>query len=528
MPLWNTNSSAPKANPNDVITDYGWTNPQTGEVHAFINGKQVTTNSLASVYVNLAQNFDTKGSFVNTSFDRVTGHNLLLRVCFKQAVVVTGSPYIVVTIGSNARHATFSRYRGPNVLEFVYTVVSGDSATAGNVTTATAITKNSGTITYVSTGGDAVASFTAPDTSFITVNDTSAPAVATTVLSSNGSAPTQPATGDVLTVKLTYDKRIIVTGQPYVSLTLGVNTRHAVFSSVAEGNQALFTYTVISADAANTSGVSVGALTLNGGTITDAVNQTATNTISAPDTSAWTVNHGPTVSSSTITSTNTTTTHPVAGDKIKVTVNWNKPTVVTGAPYVVLSINGSSVHAAYTSADSTSTVHLYEYTVQAADRALGTQFTYASPVNLNSGTIKDSVGNNATLTFSPASTTAWIVGQSIIATAAITSNNGTPTHPVTANIITVTLTWDASITVTGTPQVQLNINATARQALYTSSGSTGTAKKFVYTVVGGDAATSGQFTVGALALNGGTLVDGDTDAAFLTFTPPTTTTFLVN
>jgi hypothetical protein len=82
--------------------------------------------------------------------------------------------------------------------------------------------------------------------------------------------------------------------------------------------------------------------------------------------------------------------------------------------------------------------------------------------------------------------------------------------------IAITVTFDAAVTVTGTPQLQLETGTTDQFATYTSGSGT-TALTFNYVVQAGD--TSGDLeylATNALNLNGGTIKDNLTEDAILT------------
>ena len=82
--------------------------------------------------------------------------------------------------------------------------------------------------------------------------------------------------GETIEVLLVFDKLIIVTGAPQVSLTIGERTRQATYFSEddddARNGMVRFRYTVQATDR-DTDGVVASALTLNGGTIKDATDR---------------------------------------------------------------------------------------------------------------------------------------------------------------------------------------------------------------------------------------------------------------
>ncbi|MFC6998482.1 Ig-like domain-containing protein, partial [Rufibacter roseus] len=75
------------------------------------------------------------------------GQNLDFTVTFTEAVAVTGTPSLALTIGSVAKEASYISGSGSNGLVFRYTVADGDLDTDGNILTGPAIALNGGTIT---------------------------------------------------------------------------------------------------------------------------------------------------------------------------------------------------------------------------------------------------------------------------------------------------------------------------------------------------------------------------------------------
>jgi len=104
----------------------------------------------------------------------------------------------------------------------------------------------------------------------------------------------------------------------------------------------------------------------------------------------------------------------ITGQNLDFTVNFNKEVIVTGFPYLTLTIGGNTVHAVYVSGSSTNAlVFRYIVTFNDADAdgvALGGSIT------LNGGTIQDGFFNNVSLTFTPPSTTGILVNNSSVVT----------------------------------------------------------------------------------------------------------------
>ena len=101
--------------------------------------------------------------------------------------------------------------------------------------------------------------------------------VSTVAITSNPGTDNNYATGDTITVTLTFSEAVTVTGTPYVVLDIGEQPRHAAYSGDGTSMAAQpFSYTVLVGDT-DTDGVSLQAnsLTLNGGAILTTSDSTA-------------------------------------------------------------------------------------------------------------------------------------------------------------------------------------------------------------------------------------------------------------
>ncbi|WP_405415145.1 leucine-rich repeat protein [Maribacter sp. Asnod1-A12] len=87
-------------------------------------------------------------------------------------------------------------------------------------------------------------------------------------------------------------------------------------------------------------------------------------------------------------------------------------------------------------------------------------------------------------------------------------------------IIPIQITFDEAVTVTGIPQLTLETGATDQVVDYTSGSGT-TTLSFDYTIQGGNISADLDYvSATALALNGGTIKNGDGNAAFLNLPEP--------
>lgn len=88
---------------------------------------------------------------------------------------------------------------------------------------------------------------------------------------------------------------------------------------------------------------------------------------------------------------------------IPLTVNLSETVTVTGTPRITVDVGGTTRYATYSSGSGTN-VLTFTLSPQAGDVDLD-GITVSSPIDLNGGSIKDTAGNDATLTFTPPNTT---------------------------------------------------------------------------------------------------------------------------
>ncbi len=86
-----------------------------------------------------------------------------------------------------------------------------------------------------------------------------------------------------------------------------------------------------------------------------------------------------------------------ASDLISVQITFSEPVTVTGTPRLTLETGSTDRVATYASGSGTITL-TFEYTIQSGDTSADLDYTATSALALNSGTIQDAAGNDATLT----------------------------------------------------------------------------------------------------------------------------------
>ena len=233
-------------------------------------------------------------------------------------------------------------------------------------------------------------------------------------------------------------------------------------------------------------------------------------------TAAQAMSAAPTVSGIQITSTGAPYT---VGEKIQATVTFSDDVIVTGTPQLTLKVGSAETAdrtADYKSGTGTTKL-VFEYTVAANDTDTDGIEIEANKLALNNGTIRDTVGNNATLTHSALTTQA----SHKVDTTKPTVNKVSITSVIRSYFglgatLQATVTFSENVTVTGTPQLTLKVGTADRIAAYKSG--TGTAALvFEYTVAAGDTDTDGiEIEANKLSLNSGTIKDAAGNAATLT------------
>ena len=236
----------------------------------------------------------------------------------------------------------------------------------------------------------------------------------------------------------------------------------------------------------------------------------------------------PTVSS--VSSTNDNGTYKI-GDVIVITIALSEAAIVTGTPRIKLETGTTDQYATYASGSTTTTL-TFNYTVTAGDTTADLDYTSTSALELNSGTIKDASGNVATLTLaSPGASGSLGANKAIVIDGnvpTVTSVTSTKTNRgyTVGTTIPITITFNQTVTVTGTPQLTLETGATDAVVDYASGTGTATLT-FNYVVAAGHTSSDLDYTsTSALALNSGTIKDASGNAATLTLATPGATNSL--
>jgi hypothetical protein len=444
-----------------------------------------------------------------------TGQNVDFVVNFNQSVIVSSVPRIAITAQSGTIYADYLSGGGTSALTFRYVVTTNDYDANGIVLVSPIQTPNVSVIQDVTMSINAILTYTLPNTSSIVIDGID-PVI---------SSVTPPANGWYLLASnldfvVNYSSAVTVTGTPQISMTTGATNVTADYQSGSGTTALTFRYTVAATNLDTDGVATTSPLLLNSGTIKDSFGDNATLTFTSPTTTGVKVDTiAPTISSVSAPADATYTTN----QNMDFSVVFSESVVVTGSPSISMTVGATAKSAIYTSGSGTNTL-VFRYTVAIGDLD-SNGIANASPLVLNGGTIKDAATNSlASLTFTPPATAGVLVDATTVISSLISPASSTYK---TSNNVNFIVNFTNTVTVTGTPRLQLNIGGVTAYANY-FSGSTTSSLTFRYTVASGDRDLDGLALSSPLSLNSGTIVDSSSTNVSLTFTPPDTSGVLID
>jgi PKD repeat protein len=332
------------------------------------------------------------------------------------------------------------------------TVLStANSAAAGSNETLTdyVLTPGAGTY-YVRVFGDTVdnAQLYALD---VTINDTAAASTVLNVTSTTANGAY--GAGTVIPISVTFNEAVTVVGVPLLLLETGTTDTSATYASGSGTTTLVFNHTVLTgSSSADLDYASTSALSLNGGTIKNAGNTSATLTLPAPGAAgslgankALVIN-APALTVTNVTSSTVNGTYG-ASATIPISVTFSEAATVTGTPSLLLETGFTDASATYTSGSGTTTL-IFTYTVVAGHNSADLDYASASALSLNGGTISSATNISAVLTLpSPGAAGSLGANKALVINAPsppVISSGPTAT-PSTAGVgQTITLTVAAS------------------------------------------------------------------------------------
>lgn len=463
-------------------------------------------------------------------------------------------PGLVVAVGDNGRVASYSHKSASDRVVFRYRVQAGDGDTdgvsmAGGHQDGSGVWQNFVNHTAITAAGEsdedariaiigAYPGFEAQSGHRVsgdlhpfaeTVEITSSPADGDTYLY-----------GETIEVSMTFDVALDVTGSRHVQMNInawnsnhgGSTSRDAVYTSGSGTETLVFAYTVQTTDfdpfgvgvvaARHADGEMVG---FGGdGTITIAGSSVEVNPsyVGLGEQSGHLVNGRPIPNSISITSTPAAASDTYGrGETIEVAFDFGQ-SVTAGEDAVAALRFGSdeewtTVSADYASGSGTN-VLVFEYTAQTADRdddGIQAHLWYAADIKATETEVFSEPGPNDTILVMDANSGHKINGAApVIKAVDLIDDEDEDNVFGVGDRIRAAVVYDVSITVTGSPQLMLNVGGTQQAATY--YGTAGSAVIFGYTVAAGDSDTDGvSIDANSLSLNGGTIADAEGNAAWL-------------
>jgi len=205
--------------------------------------------------------------------------------------------------------------------------------------------------------------------------------------------------GDVLSVKVTMSKTVTVTGTPQLALNIGGATVQADYASGTGSTELIFNYTISNETDSNGISIEANSLLLNGGTINDSsTNDEASLTHSSvTDNGSYLVD----TTAATVTDVSSTISDGSykTGQVLPITVTFDEVVAVSGTPQLTLETGSTDRTIDYHSGTGTNTL-TFNYTVQAGDTSADLDYLATTSLQLGEDSIRDTAGNNASLTLS--------------------------------------------------------------------------------------------------------------------------------
>jgi hypothetical protein len=257
-------------------------------------------------------------------------------------------------------------------------------------------------------------------------------------------------------------------------LETGTTDQYATYTSGSGNDTLTFSYTVAAGDTtADLDYTSTSALELNSGTIKDAAGNAATLTLASPGAlGSLGANKAIVIDGNvpTVSSVSSTTADGAynAGDTVVVSVTFNENVIVTGTPQIDLETGSTDGTASYVSGSGSTTL-LFNYLIAASHNTSDLDYLSTSALELNSGTVKDAVGNNATLTL-PATGAANSLGDNkaimidnVVPVISFVAEGGTDGVDIDyqSSATTLAISWSGSDSVSGISKYEYALGTTS-------------------------------------------------------------------
>ena len=346
--------------------------------------------------------------------------------------------------------------------------------------------------------------------------------------------------GEIITVNVTFDRDVEVTGFPNLSLTIGTVTPVSAWIQRTTGPASTWRFTwVVLAQDRDADGISIGinALTLNGGTIKISGGATDANLSLGTHAITNSTSHkvdgsratAPAVMFVQLSSAPSSDDTYELGEAIRVTVWFDRAISVTGPSELALTIGGQRRQASVDVQGRGLSTVSFLYVVQLNDRDLNGVSVDSDALTLNGGiTVRGGTTGAAPTLGSRAIRNlarhkvdgSRETGPTVIGVFIEGSPDVGDTYEL-GETITVVVQFNRAVAVRGSPQLVLTMD-NAQQASFAGLQRSSwpripeAAASFEYTVQSADSDADGiSIGANALTLNGGTIkiAGGSTDAA---------------
>lgn len=256
-----------------------------------------------------------------------------------------------------------------------------------------------------------------------------------TIVSITAPSDNTYSAGDPLNYTIRFSEAITVTGTPGLTLSIGAQSRTAVYVSGSGTTDLIFRYNVVASDEDPDGVTTVSPLVLSGGTLKNSLGGDADLTFAGATSAGVIVANAATITNvAPPSSGNYNRTSPSA---ISFNVTFSQVVNVLGIPRLTLNVGGVTRYATYASGSASSTL-TFTYNVSGTDFDLN-GISLFSPIDLNSGSIRNASGIDSNLVFTVPDTSeinvifpnlvAWYDAQD----AATLFQNSACSVPVTSN-----------------------------------------------------------------------------------------------
>ncbi|NIE74160.1 DUF4347 domain-containing protein [Pantoea sp. Ap-967] len=419
------------------------------------------------------------------------GEVLSFTVNTSEAVLVDtlgGTPRLVLNVGGVTRYASYVSGTAEGALLFQYTVQAGDTASGGIGVSGT-LDLNGGHVNDPAGNALALSLNGVGSTAGVIVDTTTPYATSITRLD------TTPSTSASVSYSVTFSEQVLHVDASDFNLVFGGDVAGSIQSvSSTDG----ITYTVTLGGLTGTGTVR---LDLKPGTdITDA----AGNLIPGGRVG---VNYAidrvaPSVSTVAVPANGTY----VAGQNLDFIVNLDENTRVDtsgGTPRIAVTLgNGEVAYAQYLSGSGLQSLVFRLTVVNGQLDSDG--ISLGNVIELNGGTLRDNVGNDANLQLNNVADTRGVLVDAVVPVIASVDVPASGSYKA-GDVLSFTVNTSEGVvadTLGGTPRLVLTVGGVTRYASYVSGGADG-ALLFQYTVQAGDTASGGIGVNNTLDLNGG-------------------------